>query len=183
MDQATRKVWIVYRPAVGDQPEQEVLFLREKPASALQEGMRYREYDMVQVGGDAEIPKPQPPAGEWSAEDLAWLDKHVQPEMQSVARRWGLGLFKLVMRAGATNVAAGMLMQGTARQPALHQATFVVCKLLGELVQDHLHTHGWNLAQFMECKADVERIAELAGLGRKEAGAKRVSPGGIILDS
>lgn len=118
---------------------------------------------------------------DWSEEDKAWLEKHVPDTLKTIAVRHGRQLYTIVMQAGAATFALTTL-HANVRHPQLSQMIGTLTKLFDQFCQRAVKGANHNIEQFIECKADIERLASLQDSGAKLPG-ERVSAGGIILDS
>lgn len=116
---------------------------------------------------------------DWSEADREWLSKHCPERMRTIAVRHGRGMFQLVMRAGACTYAL-TLLAGNVKHPQLRPPILLLQRSLDQMCQELIAAKGLKVEQFMECRADVERLGELMSAGDP---GERISKGGIILDS
>ena len=117
---------------------------------------------------------------EMSEEDIKWL-KGVHEPLQPVAKRHGKSLFQIVIQAGIISEALGKISAQGRGNRAIGQGIMVLMGSTDDLCKRALAGGGHTIAQFVECKGDIERIIALASVTHKPG--DRISAGGIILDS
>ena len=114
-------------------------------------------------------------------EETLWRDS-LPPALQPVAERHGRELFLIVMGAGAVGHALGIVQQHGMKNRAIMQALQVISTRSDFICQSLLRARNFQLAQFVECRGDIDRVAALMDSGVRAPG-ERVSSSGIILDS
>jgi protein involved in temperature-dependent protein secretion len=119
---------------------------------------------------------------DWSAEDRAWLEKHVQEHLRLVAARYGRKLFSLVIIAGSCSFALNILASQTRGNRKATQAIQVAQNNITALVNSVLYFAGESVPKFLECRENIDLIISLQDAGQRLPG-ERVSAGGIVLDS
>jgi hypothetical protein len=117
---------------------------------------------------------------EMSEADIIWL-KGVHEPLQPVARRHGKSLFQIVIQAGLISEALGRISAQGRGNRAIRQGIMVLMGSTDDLCKRALAGGGYTMAQFVECKGDIERVIALASAAHKPG--DRISAGGIILDS
>lgn len=116
----------------------------------------------------------------WSPEDIAWLKK-LPEQLQPLAVRHGREVWSLAMQLGAARHAFGILLAQVRGNRAATTASNMLAKVSDDLLKQVLRARGIPLQKLLECHADIERLASLAG-GALAPG-DRVSKGGILLNS
>lgn len=123
---------------------------------------------------------------EWSAEDLHWLDNAVTLQLRGMAMRYGRPLFSMAFRIGLMNHCITVLSQRLEKNKDLSQMLTMLSMAANENAMLALKEIGFTPEQLLECKESIERVGQLSqGTPQSQAAAagKKVSPGGIILDS
>lgn len=127
----------------------------------------------------------QPQQPDWSADDLVWLDKQVNPALRGVALRHGRPLFSMALRVGLIIHCVSTIAQRVQKNPELSQMITLLAQAMND--QSMLAAKGLGVTpeQIQECKTDIETVGTLQSStpqAQATHDGKRVSPGGIILD-
>lgn len=122
-----------------------------------------------------------PELANWSQEDIAWLARLAEP-MRPLAIRHGRKLWSLTMQANALQHSLGILGSQGRGNRAIAGAANMISKCYNDAATLALQAIGKSMADFQECRGDIERLIALLDSGVRKAG-ERVSKGGIVLDS
>jgi hypothetical protein len=123
---------------------------------------------------------------EWSQEDIDWLNQYVNPELRGVAMRWGRPVFTMALRIGLINHCTMTLADRLKKNPELMKMMELLTRGISDQTGLAIKGIGADNATILECKTDIERVGAMqqsTPAGQARADGKKVSPGGIILDS
>lgn len=86
----------------------------------------------------------------------------LRPELQNIARRYGIKMLHVAIRTAGLNVAFDELLKRTRTSKHLQAILQVLINNFADMHNELLEANGWKIDVLLECMADVGRARQMA---------------------